>query len=61
MYTAVLQVTTYQLAKYEKDPMKNGREIAELRWWEINKYFIPTKFHQNSSSVSGEEVENLKA
>ena len=26
MYTAVLQVIIYQLAKYEKDPMKNGRE-----------------------------------
>ena len=31
MYTAVLQVIIYQLAKYERDPMKNGREIAERR------------------------------
>ena len=31
MYTAVLQVIIYQLAKYEKDPMKNDREIAERR------------------------------
>ena len=25
-----------------------------------NKYFIPTKFHQNQSSGSGEEFENVK-
>ena len=31
MYTAVLQVIVYQLAKYEKDPMKNDSEIAERR------------------------------
>ena len=31
MYTAILQVIIYQLAKYERDPMKNGREIAERR------------------------------
>ena len=31
MYTAVLQVIIYQLAKYERDPMKNGREIAERK------------------------------
>ena len=37
MYTAEQQVFIYQLAKYEKDPMKNGREIAERRWWERNK------------------------
>ena len=30
-YTALLQVITYHLAKYEKDPMKNAREIAERR------------------------------
>ena len=24
------------------------------------EYFIPTKFHQNPSSGSGEEVENVK-
>ena len=29
MYTAFLQVIIYQLAKYERDPMKNDREIAE--------------------------------
>ena len=34
MYTALLQVIIYQLyqlAKYKRDPMKNGREIAERR------------------------------
>ena len=31
MYTAILQVSIYQLAKYERDPMKNSREIAERR------------------------------
>ena len=29
MYTALLQVIIYQLAKYERDPIKNDREIAE--------------------------------
>ena len=29
MYTAVLQVIIYQLAKYEKDRIENDREIAE--------------------------------
>ena len=27
----------------------------------IHEYFIPTKFHQNPSSSSGEEVENVKS
>ena len=31
MYTALLPVIIYQLAKYERDPMKNDREIAERR------------------------------
>ena len=26
-----------------------------------NKYFIPPKFHQNPSSGSGEEIENVKS
>ena len=29
MYTALLPVIIYQLTKYERDPMKNDREIAE--------------------------------
>ena len=37
MYTAVLQVIIYQLTKYERDPMKNGREIAERSKWERNE------------------------
>ena len=43
MYTALLQVIIYQLAKYEKDPIKNGREIAERRKWERNKIKIIKK------------------
>ena len=31
MNTAEQQIIIYQLAKYEKDSMKNGREIAERR------------------------------
>ena len=37
MYTALLQVIIYQLAKYDKDPIKNDRKIAERRKWERNK------------------------
>ena len=37
IYTAVLQVIIYQLAKYEKDPMSNDREIGGRRWWERRK------------------------
>ena len=43
MYTAVLQVIIYQLAKYEKDWMKNGRETAEPKKWERNKRKINKK------------------
>ena len=31
MYTAVLQVIIYQVAKYEKDTMKNGRETGRTQ------------------------------
>ena len=31
MHAAVIQVIIYQLAKYEKDRIENGREIAERR------------------------------
>ena len=37
MYAAVLQDTIYQLAKYERDPMKNSREIAERSKWKRKK------------------------
>ena len=36
-YTALLLVIIYPLAKYEIDPMKNAREIAERRKWERKK------------------------
>ena len=41
MYTAEQQVIIYQLAKYEKDPIENGREIVERKKWE--KIFIKIK------------------
>ena len=37
IYTAILQVIIYQLAKYDKDPMNNDREIGWRRWWERRK------------------------
>ena len=37
MYTAILQDIIYQLAKYERDPMKNGRDIAERSYWKRKK------------------------
>ena len=37
MYTAVLQFIIYQLATYEKDTMKNGRETAERSGKEIKE------------------------
>ena len=37
MYTTVLHVIIYQLTKYETDPIKNDREIAERRYWERKK------------------------
>ena len=36
-----------------------GRKTKTLVW--NHKYFIPTTFHQNPSSGSGEEVENMKS
>ena len=37
----------------------SGRKITTLV--RDHEYFIPTKFHQNPSSGSGEEVENVKS
>ena len=37
----------------------SGRETTTLV--RDHEYFIPTKFHQNPSSGSGEEVENVKS
>ena len=36
----------------------SGRKTKTLVW--DHEYFIPTKFYQNPSSGSGEEVENVK-
>ena len=43
------------------DPLlgRSGRKITTLV--RDHEYFIPTKFHQNPSSGSGEEVENVKS
>ena len=38
---------------------RSGRKITTLV--RDHEYFIPTKFHQNPSSGSGEEVENVKS
>ena len=37
---------------------ESGRKTTTLV--RDHEYFIPTKFHQNPSSGSGEEVENVK-
>ena len=37
---------------------RSGRKTTTLV--RDHEYFIPTKFHQNPSSGSGEEVENVK-
>ena len=47
---AVLQVIIYHLAKYEKDPMKNDREIGGRRWWERRK-IKRKKRHYNNRKV----------
>ena len=38
---------------------ESGRKTTTLV--RDHEYFIPTKFHQNPSSGSGEEVENVKS
>ena len=40
-------------------PGGSGRKTTTLA--RDHEYFIPTKFHQNPSSGSGEEVENVKS
>ena len=37
MYTAATQLLVFKLAKYEKDLMRNGREMTERSWWERKK------------------------
>ena len=48
----------FQLAK-----LNFSSHFASFKAWisSPDEYFIPTKFHQNPSSSSGEEVENVKS
>ena len=43
------------------DPPLSGSGRKTTTLVRDHEYFIPTKFHQNSSSGSGEEVENVKS
>ena len=43
------------------DPPLCGSGRKTTRLVRDHEYFIPTKFHQNPSSSSGEEVENVKS
>ena len=43
------------------DPPLGGSGRKTTTLVRDNEYFIPTKFHQNPSSGSGEEVENVKS
>ena len=43
------------------DPPRGGSGRKTSTLVRDHEYFIPTKFHQNSSSGSGEEVENVKS
>ena len=42
------------------DPPLGGSGRKTTTLVRDHEYFIPTKFHQNPSSSSGEEVENVK-
>ena len=42
------------------DPPLGGSGRKTTTLVKDHEYFIPTKFHQNPSSGSGEEVENVK-
>ena len=42
------------------DPPLGGSGRKATMLIRDHEYFIPTKFHQNPSSGSGEEVENVK-
>ena len=44
-----------------RDPPLGGSGRKTTTLVKDHKYFIPTKFHQNPSSGSGEEVENVKS
>ena len=43
------------------DPRLGGSGRKTTTLVRDHEYFIPTKFHQNPSSGSGEEVENVKS
>ena len=43
------------------DPPLGGSDRKTTTLVRDNEYFIPTKFHLNLSSGSGEEVENVKS
>ena len=43
------------------DPPLGGYHQKTTTLVRDHEYFIPTKFHQNPSSGSGEEVENVKS
>ena len=43
------------------DPPLDGSGRKTTTLVRDHEYFIPTKFHQNSSSGSGEEVENVNS
>ena len=43
------------------DPSLGGSGRKTTTLVRDHEYFIPTKFHQNPSSGSGEEVENVKS
>ena len=43
------------------DPPLGGSGRKSTTLVRDHEYFIPTKFHQNPSSGSGEEVENVKS
>ena len=44
-----------------QDPPLGGSGPKTITLVRDHEYFIPTKFHQNPSSGSGEEVENVKS
>ena len=43
------------------DPPLGGSGRKTTIFVRDHEYFIPTKFHQNSSSGSGEEIEDVKS
>ena len=43
------------------DPLQGGTGRKTTTLVRDHEYFIPTKFHQNPSSGSGEEVENVES